>query len=232
VLWRIRVAFADSSYLDQALAVYLTHCELASDEHSQTYDATRRKISQRSGVSIRRVSEINSRFKDLKVLDWNQNKIEGTNEQAACTFTLFGLRTTSTTPCKPSTRSCKKPKQQICTVVEQSTPKNLNTINLVNGGLTKLTANLASMKRIAREIAADKHGWTWDNCKVNAADILPASLQTVLESHAVGLAENVIHECWKEAAVTTHKATVDGLANEPSGYVIACFKEQLTKGKK
>ena len=86
----IREAFDETTYLDQALAVYLTHAELASDEQAATYTATRRKISMRSGVGITRVRVINAKLRALKLLDWEQNKIEGTSELSANTYTLLG----------------------------------------------------------------------------------------------------------------------------------------------
>jgi len=119
-LRRIREALDDDSYLDQALAVYLTHCELASDEQAHTYDATRRKIGMRSGVSIRRVQEIHNRLHKLKLLDWKQNRIEGSQEFGPSTYTLLGLGTPCPTLGTPSPRLGTNAFSQTCTVVEES----------------------------------------------------------------------------------------------------------------
>jgi CRISPR/Cas system-associated exonuclease Cas4 (RecB family) len=110
-------------------------------------------------------------------------------------------------------------------------------VNLVNTtvaqpNLTNLTANMASMKRIARDIASDQQGWSWDNCKVKPADISAASLKTVLESYPDRLTEKAIHDAWREAVTRTHKAIVDGLPEKsPAGYAVACFKEQLESAR-
>jgi hypothetical protein len=86
-----------------------------------------RKIAERSGVSRRRVCDIHQRFKALKILDWKEQKIEGTNQSDANFYTLLLLGnlsrppcTPSTTPCTPSTTSCTEAKRDNCTVVEQS----------------------------------------------------------------------------------------------------------------
>lgn len=114
----IREAFDDSTFLDQGLAVYLTHSELASDEQSATYTATRRKISMRSGVSITRVRVINDKLRALRLLDWKQNKIEGTAELSANTYTL--LDTACPTLDTPRPRLGKKLKSHPCPDIEES----------------------------------------------------------------------------------------------------------------
>jgi hypothetical protein len=119
-LWRIREAFDESTFLDQSLAVYLTLCELASDEQSATFTATRRKIAERSGVSMRRVSEILARFKLLNLLNWKQNFLHGTKELAPSTFTLTSCTASTTPSCTPSTRSCTDVFSENCTVVKES----------------------------------------------------------------------------------------------------------------
>ena len=88
-LWRIREGFDQMTFLDQAIAVYATLTELASDAQGESFTDTRRKIAERSGVSLRRVSEILARFKTLKLLDWKQNFLEGTKELAPSTYTLL-----------------------------------------------------------------------------------------------------------------------------------------------
>lgn len=122
-LWRIRDAFDESTFLDQSLAVYLTLCELASDEQSATFTATRRKVAGRAGVSVRRVSEILARLKSLVLLDWKQNYLDGTKELSPSTYTLKPC-TPSTTLCTPSTRSGTDAVSEKCTVVEQSPKKS------------------------------------------------------------------------------------------------------------
>jgi hypothetical protein len=123
-LWRIRNAFDESTFLDQSLAVYLTLCELASDAQSETFTTTRRKIAERSGVSIRRVSEILARFKSLILLDWKQNFLDGSKELAPSTYTLTRC-TPSTTLGTPSTRLGREQFSENCTVVEQSPEESL-----------------------------------------------------------------------------------------------------------
>jgi len=113
-------------------------------------------------------------------------------------------------------------------LITSNNPKENHHVNLVkNADLTNLTASMASMERIAREIVSDKQGWFWDNCTVKPADISAASLKTVLECYPDRLTEKAIHEAWQEAVTRTHKATVDALANNSAAYCIGCFKEQL-----
>jgi len=123
--------------------------------------------------------------------------------------------------------------------IEPESDKPLHNVNLVNQSpetpLTKLTVTAASMKRIARDIAGDKRGWFWDNCKVMPADISAASLETVLQPYADRLTVKAIHEAWQEAVTRAHGATVDRLKNavkSPSGYCVTCFKEQLENAVK
>lgn len=107
----------------------------------------------------------------------------------------------------------------------------LHHVNLVNNvpekALTKLTITAASLKRVAREVANNKYGWAYDNCKVKPGKIVPASLVTVLKPYVGKLDEKSVHEAWHEAVKRTHAAAVDSLANDPPGYCVACFKEQL-----
>ncbi len=124
-LRRIREALDDESYLDQALAVYLCHCELASDEQAPTYNVSRRKVALRSGVSIRRVQEIHNRLHKLKLLDWKQNRIEGSQEFGESTYTLLGLGTPCPTLGTPSPRLGRNGFSQSCTVVEESLEESL-----------------------------------------------------------------------------------------------------------
>lgn len=109
----------------------------------------------------------------------------------------------------------------------------MSKVNLVNHTagktLTKLTASAASMEHTAQDIASDKHGWSYDNCKVKPDKIVAASLKTVLLPYADKLTEKTIHECWQESVIRAHGATVDGIADDPAKYCVACFKEQLQK---
>jgi len=123
-LWRIRDAFDESTFLDQSLAVYWILAELASDAQSATFIASRRRIAERSGVSVRRVAEILARFKSLKLLAWKQNHLVGTKELAPSTYTLTSC-TPSTTLGTPSIRLGGERKTENCTVVEESPNKNL-----------------------------------------------------------------------------------------------------------
>lgn len=118
-LWRIREGFDATTYLDQGLAVYVVLCELASDEHNVTFDASRQKIAARSGVSVRRVSDIIARLKSLGLLDWKQNYIEGTKELAPNTYTLMSC-TPCTTSGKASTGLGTDVNSGNCTVNKQS----------------------------------------------------------------------------------------------------------------
>lgn len=125
-LRRIREALDDVSFLDQALALYTAHCEAASDAQSTTYTITRRELAKRSGVSLRRVTEINERLRSISLLSWVQNFIPGSKELGPSTFTLMSctgsttLSTTSTTSSTPHPRSGTNAKQQICTVQKES----------------------------------------------------------------------------------------------------------------
>ena len=132
-------------------------------------------------------------------------------------------------------RTGSEPIRQDQTGLEKNHAPGVNLVNTTSAQpvLTNLTASTASMKRIARDIASDKQGWSWDNCKVKPADISAASLKTVLESYPDRLTEKVIHDCWREAVTLAHQATVDQLANKnPAGYAVACFKEQLSNASK
>ncbi len=119
-LRRIREAFDESTYLDQALAVYLAHTELASDEQAPTYTRPIRRVSEMSGVCMTRVKVIHKRLHALKLLDWKQNHIDGTSELANSTYTLLTLDTPCPTSGTPRTRLGKNAKCQNCLVVEES----------------------------------------------------------------------------------------------------------------
>jgi hypothetical protein len=122
VLRRIRNGFDSTTYLDQALAVYTVHCELASNAESPSYAATRRKIAERAGVSLRRVADIHNRFRSLMILDWKQQQIAGTFELGENFYSLL----MSGTPCPRSGREAKRGN---CTVVEQSHEESIERLN-------------------------------------------------------------------------------------------------------
>ena len=114
--------------------------------------------------------------------------------------------------------------------LDQNSTHNVNLVNhALEKPLTKLTASAASMERHARDIASNKHGWSYDNCKVKPEKIVAASLKKVLRPYADKLTEKTIHECWQESVTRAHGATVDQLANNPAAYCVGCFKEQLQK---
>jgi hypothetical protein len=128
-----------------------------------------------------------------------------------------------------------EPIRQDQTGLEKQHAPSVNLVNVTSAppDLTSLTASKTSMKRIARDIAADKKVWSWDNCKVKPADLSAASLKTVLESYPDRLTEKEIHDCWREAVTLAHAAAVDQLATRnPAGYAVACFKEQLSNAVK
>lgn len=126
----IREAFDKLTFLDQAIAVYVTLTEFASDAQSETFTRRRREVAERSGVSLRRVQMILNIFKKIGIVTWQQNQgAAGTMELAASTYTLCSV---CTTPSKDSTTSCKIPFQHNCTVNKQSPeeyPERLNDAN-------------------------------------------------------------------------------------------------------
>jgi len=160
-LWRIRDAFDESTFLDQSLAVYLILAELASDAQSATFTASRRRIAERSGASVRRVAEILARFKALNLLAWKQNHLVGTKELAPSTYTLTSC-TRSTTLGTPSTRLGRERKTENCTVVEESPIKNLSEESPKGESRTPRLLNLEPWKldkdkeRLEKQIRAER----------------------------------------------------------------------------
>jgi len=133
ILRRIRDGFDQTTYLDQALAVYLIHCELASDAESPSYAATRRKIAERAGVSLRRISDIHNRLRALLILDWKQQPIAGTFEFGENFYSLLMPGIPCPTPCTPCTRLGRDEKREICTVKEQSPEESPERLNDATG---------------------------------------------------------------------------------------------------
>ncbi len=204
-IWRIREAFDESTFLDQTLAVYLTMCELASDEQSETFEATRRKIAERAGVSVRRVSEILARFKTLNLLDWKQNFLEGTKELAPSTYTLLSC-TPCTTSCTPCTRLGTDVVSENCTVVKQSPEQSPE-----QSYSTKASKLSASQKELADRIeAALGVEWVNDAGKwINRIKTLTGKCERVIADVESSVKENRIkttparyaEQTWKEFAV-------------------------------
>lgn len=116
-IWKIRKGFDATTYLDQALAVYMVHSELASDAQGSTYQATRRKIAERAGVSVRRVTEIHKTLRNLNLLTWEQQFVFGTQELGENRYTLLMC-------CTPCPTSGTERKRENCTVVEQSSEES------------------------------------------------------------------------------------------------------------
>lgn len=104
---------------------------------------------------------------------------------------------------------------------------NKNNLNIINAGLTNLKLTDSAIPRIASEIANDRYGWSYDNCKIQPAEIVSASLTTVLRAFVGKLSEKTIHECWQEAVTRAHGATIDGIAIKPAAYCVGCFRERL-----
>jgi hypothetical protein len=131
-LRRIREAFDKLTFLDQAIAVYVTLTEFASDEHAATFTRRRREIAERSGVSLRRVQTILNIFKDIGAVTWKQNQgADGTQELAPSTYTLCSVCPTSRTD---NPTLCKTPLRQNCTVDKQSPKESPERLNDAGNG--------------------------------------------------------------------------------------------------
>ncbi len=127
-IWQIRRGFNELSYLKDALAIYLVHTELASDAQEPSYTALRRKIAERAGVSIRRVTDVHNRLKALMILEWRQQEIPGTKELGENVYTLLMPGTVCPT-------SGKEQKRDICPVTKQFYKQSLNERYNVAGSL-------------------------------------------------------------------------------------------------
>lgn len=105
--------------------------------------------------------------------------------------------------------------------------------------LTKLTGNWEgngtlgreALDRVAAEIVSNRHGWSYDNCRVQPRDFpVRRSLVTELEKWVGRLPEEAVHGAWREAARRAHQAAVDGLVKgSVAGYCIACWREAMEK---
>jgi hypothetical protein len=133
---RIREAFEHTTFLDQALAVYLALCELASDRESPTFTESKRNISARSGVKERRAAEILNRFKAIGLLSWTQNTISGTKELGPNTYSLLGGKKGEKPPPRTQcTTYGKNRKRENCRDIEEQEKNSLK--NPLEGSLPK-----------------------------------------------------------------------------------------------
>ena len=119
VIRRIRDAWDDKTYLDQALALYLAVTEKASDKQSATFEVSKRELAAKSGVSLRRVATILNEFKSLGVLDWTTNRAPGAKELLPNTYTLM-LGTRCTRLGTGSTTYCTERFRDNCRVKKES----------------------------------------------------------------------------------------------------------------
>jgi DNA-binding Lrp family transcriptional regulator len=218
-LRKIREAFDAEKTVASALAVYLALTEIASDEEREVFQTTHAWISQKSGVSPRTV----------------QDRLNGLAEIGVVQIITPALKSPSTYWLLPVSQPLPNARQRTKTEPppssEEQKKNTTKNIKIVKRPLTKLTASAASMECIARDIASNKNGWSYDNCKVKPDRIVAASLKKVLQAHADKLTEKTIHECWQEAVTRAHGATVDQLADNPLAYCVGCFKEQLKKAE-
>ena len=101
--------------------------------------------------------------------------------------------------------------------------------NPTAASLNKLTMEAGALSRVASEIRSNRHGWAYDNCKVQP-DMFPftTSLIKVLAPFSGRISETAVHTAWQEAVTRTHRAAVDGLVTtNPAGYCVKCFREAI-----
>jgi hypothetical protein len=113
----IRQAFDNRSFLADALAVYLCFTEIASDEQAETFQRTRRKIAERSGVSLRQFDRVLVILISISLVHRQRNTIPGSKELAESTYTL---RPVCTTPRMAGARLRQSQSRAVGTVKEQS----------------------------------------------------------------------------------------------------------------
>lgn len=122
-LRRIRETFDSLTFLDQAIAVYVTLTEFASDAQAETFTRRRREIAERSGVSLRRVQDILKLLKSAELVDWHQNQgASGKQELSPSTYTLCSV---CTTPVQTEHDLVQNAKNGNCTVVQESLEQSL-----------------------------------------------------------------------------------------------------------
>jgi hypothetical protein len=154
---RVRDAFDDTTFLDQANAVYMSLCELASDAQSETFTARKRTIAERSGVSLRRVGDILDIFKATGLVTWTQNRSTGTKELLPSTYTLLGLCIPDTTSGTDSTRLCREAKRENCRESEECTEQRSeesieHSLSEIWEAYPKKVAKPAALKAIAKAL--------------------------------------------------------------------------------
>jgi hypothetical protein len=158
-LRRIRDAFDHLAFLNQAIAVYVTLTEFASDTHSEIFTRRRREIAERSGVSLRRVQIILNIFKKIGVVTWKQNQgAGGTEELAPSTYTLCSV---CPTQCTGNPTLGKTQKRQNCTVHKQSPEESPNNSDKASVP-TKTNKLSARQKELADRFEATL-GNQWTN---------------------------------------------------------------------
>jgi len=87
----ITETFSESNQSASARSVYLALCQLASDEHSDTFTARKALIAHKSGVSIKTVERILSDFEKLGIIKIDRNCTAGAFK-APSTYTLLAIR--------------------------------------------------------------------------------------------------------------------------------------------
>jgi hypothetical protein len=113
----IRDAFDSRTFLSDALAVYVVLTEIASDEQAETFQRSRRAISERAGISLRQLDKVLDVFKSIGTVAVVINQIQGTKELAPSSYTL---RTVCATPSTPNMRLRTGRKREVCKDIEQS----------------------------------------------------------------------------------------------------------------
>ena len=204
-LRRIRDAFDHLTFLNQAIAVYLTLTEFASDAHSETFTRRRREIAERSGVSVRLVQIILNIFKQIGIVTWVQNQgAEGTLELAPSTYTLCSV---CPTQCTGNPTLGKTRKRQNCTVNKQSPEESPNNSDKASAP-TKANKLSARQKDLAdRFEAALGNQWTNDagkwiermktapgKCERVIAEVESAARESRIKTTPAQYAEQI----WKE----------------------------------
>jgi hypothetical protein len=132
----IRQAFDNHSFLADALAVYLTFTEIASDEQSQTFTKRRRAIAERSGISLRQFDRILTIFVSVGLIHRQQNFIPDTKELAENTYTLCPVCATQR---KAGTRLRRPQKCALGAVNKESTEESPKRLNDAKGVSIKQT---------------------------------------------------------------------------------------------
>jgi hypothetical protein len=88
----IRDYFDATNNVSAARSVYLAFCEIASDEESDTYDATVAHIAKYAGLSTRTAGPLAASLGELRLINIKENKIPGTNLKGPNTYTVLPVR--------------------------------------------------------------------------------------------------------------------------------------------